>query len=164
MVYGKTIRLPGEFLQEFPSSKTPAVSEFIQDLHKTIKNLRPQPIQRHGQRAIFEYKDMDHIYNNACLCTTWRPDTCTATNIQRPIWGHTTKRKVLQAKNCRHKTNVLIDLCLQTCLHDSRNRTIKHREDSTEATTPKAANRGKSNQDKKWPSFETYYKVQYTNL
>lgn len=64
LVYGEPIRLPGEFLQE-TTSKDHNASEFIQNLRKTMQDLRPQQVQRHGHSAVFTYKKMDeasHVF------------------------------------------------------------------------------------------------------
>ncbi|XP_071650737.1 uncharacterized protein [Temnothorax longispinosus] len=56
LVYGETMRLPGEFLQE--TTQPNETSDFLLRLRKTIEDLRPQPIKRHGLPAIFQHKDL----------------------------------------------------------------------------------------------------------
>ncbi|XP_011883566.1 PREDICTED: uncharacterized protein LOC105570737, partial [Vollenhovia emeryi] len=57
LVYGETLRLPGEFLQETPQ-ETSSLSDFILQLKKAMRDLRPQPVKRHGTPAVFEHKDL----------------------------------------------------------------------------------------------------------
>lgn len=54
MVYGETIRLPGQFLNEVD---TKVSNEFATQLKKIMRDLRPQ-IKRHGQKTVFCYKDL----------------------------------------------------------------------------------------------------------
>ncbi|KMQ89105.1 pol polyprotein [Lasius niger] len=64
LVYGETLRLPGEFLQESQET-TNNESDFIRRLKQAMEKLRPQPIKRHGTPAIFEHKDLEtssHVF------------------------------------------------------------------------------------------------------
>ncbi|XP_032688171.1 uncharacterized protein LOC116852194 [Odontomachus brunneus] len=64
MIYGEPIRLPGEFLQKSSAEKNDS-SSFIQDLRRRIQKLQPQTVRQHGQRAVFEYKNMNetiHVF------------------------------------------------------------------------------------------------------
>ncbi|XP_011869220.1 PREDICTED: uncharacterized protein LOC105562768 [Vollenhovia emeryi] len=58
LVYGEPLRLPGEFLQETPKETTNNTSDFIANLRRTMRELRPQSIKRHGASATFEHKDL----------------------------------------------------------------------------------------------------------
>ncbi|XP_070154053.1 uncharacterized protein [Polyergus mexicanus] len=57
LVYGETLRLPGEFLQETQVA-TGDASDFVLRLKKAMKDLRPQPVKSHGTPATFQYKDL----------------------------------------------------------------------------------------------------------
>jgi len=56
MVYGETIRLPGQFLGETQPEK--GGDDFAARLAKTMRNLRPV-VKRHGRKAIFTHKDLE---------------------------------------------------------------------------------------------------------
>jgi len=57
LVFGETMRLPGQFLEERPSNSTPQT--VIGKLKKTMQSLQPV-IKKHGKQAIFVFKDMAH--------------------------------------------------------------------------------------------------------
>lgn len=63
LVYGDTIRLPGEF---FHSSKVPPGTEpFLKQLRQHVQNLRPCPAKHHVQTKIFVSKDLptsDYVF------------------------------------------------------------------------------------------------------
>lgn len=64
LVYGETLRLPGEFLQESQET-THVTNNFVVRFKQTMEKLRPQPIKRHGTPAVFEYKDLEtasHVF------------------------------------------------------------------------------------------------------
>ena len=59
MIYGETLRLPGEFLAFRVS--TPHIqeqSEFVKEMRRVFKQLRPAPDSRHGTKKIFVFKDL----------------------------------------------------------------------------------------------------------
>lgn len=56
MVYGESIRLPGQFLQEPKSTQQKEDSDFLRKLRTTMEQLRPT-LKRHGQRATFIFKE-----------------------------------------------------------------------------------------------------------
>lgn len=64
LVFGETIRLPGEFLQpshKFSSNPMTAVTE----LRRYFADLAPQPTSRHCTRSIFCFKDLlscSHVF------------------------------------------------------------------------------------------------------
>ena len=66
MVYGDTIRLPGEFLHagtESLTARTP--SDFVEELREHFRALRPTPGSRHGERKTFVFKELDtasHVF------------------------------------------------------------------------------------------------------
>ncbi|XP_032689768.1 uncharacterized protein LOC116853023 [Odontomachus brunneus] len=65
LVYGETIRLPGEFLQEATSTESQDCSDFVQRLRRTMGNIRPQQVKRHGLPAIFAQKSLEetsHVF------------------------------------------------------------------------------------------------------
>ncbi|XP_067215676.1 uncharacterized protein [Linepithema humile] len=55
LVYGETIRLPGQLLEQQKREEEPT-NEFVRNLQQTMTRLRPQ-IRRHGNRATFVHKD-----------------------------------------------------------------------------------------------------------
>jgi len=55
LVYGETLRLPGQFLKECPGKSADNV---IGRLRKIIEKLCPR-IRRHGEKTTFVFKDMD---------------------------------------------------------------------------------------------------------
>ena len=64
MVYGETIRLPGEFLQESKDTANDTY-EFITKLKQTMTGLRPQLAKRHGTPTVFEHRDLEtstHVF------------------------------------------------------------------------------------------------------
>lgn len=56
MVYGTTIRLPGEFFDT--SGKDYLTSEFAKDLRNTMEQLRPVPAASHDNNKVFVQKDL----------------------------------------------------------------------------------------------------------
>ncbi|KYN23150.1 Pol polyprotein [Trachymyrmex cornetzi] len=56
MVYGKSIRLPGQFLDE-TNNETNNLDDFTKRLRSTMKELQPK-LKRHGEKATFIYKDL----------------------------------------------------------------------------------------------------------
>lgn len=55
LVYGETLRLPGEFLQETQDTKI-SISDILLKLKNTMRDLRPQHCKRHESN--FEYKNL----------------------------------------------------------------------------------------------------------
>lgn len=63
MVYGQSLRIPGEFFQ--PSASNVDRSQFAQMLHQTFDNIQPRPIKSHGKRPIFindDLKTCTHVF------------------------------------------------------------------------------------------------------
>lgn len=56
MVNGSNIRLPAEF---FLPSERKANSNFSKELRKQIRNVRPQPVARHGKQKMLIFKDLE---------------------------------------------------------------------------------------------------------
>lgn len=65
LVYGETLRLPGDFFQPENNIVT-NVTEYIGRLRRYARNLQPSPASRHGnKRAIFIFKDLataSHVF------------------------------------------------------------------------------------------------------
>jgi transposase InsO family protein len=64
LVYGTTIRLPGEYLSP-PTTTTDSTSEYVDDLRRRLQILRPVRPTRHGQRNVFVFKDLEtcsHVF------------------------------------------------------------------------------------------------------
>lgn len=66
MVYGDTIRLPGEFLHagtELLTAREPL--DFVEQLRTHFRDLRPTPGSRHGERKTFVFKELgtaSHVF------------------------------------------------------------------------------------------------------
>ncbi|KOC60712.1 Gag-Pol polyprotein [Habropoda laboriosa] len=56
MLYGANIRLPGEFFK--PSTATTALSNFVTQLRREMKQLQLAPGSRHSTRSTFVYKEL----------------------------------------------------------------------------------------------------------
>ncbi|XP_018326068.1 uncharacterized protein LOC108737621 [Agrilus planipennis] len=60
MVYGQTLRLPGEFLSAtLPVGNMLTSTEFVNGLRQHISRLRPQKQRRHGEKGTFVFKDLN---------------------------------------------------------------------------------------------------------
>lgn len=65
LVYGTTLRLPGEYFRSSPTSSTPSHADFVHQLRKTMQELRPTPTARHTKEDIFVSKDLmvsSHVF------------------------------------------------------------------------------------------------------
>lgn len=65
LLYGETLRLPGDFLQSCKTTHTTDVTDFTARLRSMIGTIRPQPASRHCGRNIFVFKDLPsatHVY------------------------------------------------------------------------------------------------------
>lgn len=63
LVYGKSIRIPGEFFDPSPADVFPA--QLIADLKNHFNEIRPVPTSRHGGKAVFVHphlKDCSHVF------------------------------------------------------------------------------------------------------
>jgi cleavage and polyadenylation specificity factor subunit 1 len=69
MIYGKSITLPGEFLEP-KSIEHPNEHEFIKQLRITMQNIKPTPGPHHGNHPIFIQKNL-----NDCSHVFLRDDT-----------------------------------------------------------------------------------------
>ncbi|XP_076635465.1 uncharacterized protein LOC143348755 [Colletes latitarsis] len=58
LVYGETLRLPGEFLSPRPAATDTDVADFAQELREQFRELAPAPVTRHGARKTFIFKDL----------------------------------------------------------------------------------------------------------
>lgn len=56
MVFGSTIRLPGEFFST--EKQKDANSEFVNKLRENIRNVKPTPGTRHGTNKVFVFKEL----------------------------------------------------------------------------------------------------------
>lgn len=95
MVYGTTLRLPGDFF--CPSKPSANECDFIISLRKRMASLRPTPAADHSQKAIFFDKTLDtttHVFV--------RNDTVRA-SLQPPYDGPFQVRK-------RHKKYFLVNI------------------------------------------------------
>ena len=61
MVYGTTLRLPGQFLQETVGPED--ATTFVGRLHRAMNQLRPVPVALHGSRTTFVHKDLTTCEN-----------------------------------------------------------------------------------------------------
>lgn len=65
LVYGETLRLPGQFFSSPDITPTNDVADFIARLRAFAHNVRPQQTSRHGQKSAFVFKDLatcSHVY------------------------------------------------------------------------------------------------------
>jgi len=62
LVYGETLRIPGEFLAASPTAMNQF--EVITELRRHFEQLRPVPAARHASPAIFVYKDLADSANH----------------------------------------------------------------------------------------------------
>lgn len=65
LLYGETLRLPGEFLQPSTHQHTTDMTDFTARLRSMMNSLRPQPASRHCNRGTFVFKDLPsatHVY------------------------------------------------------------------------------------------------------
>lgn len=58
MLYGQTLRLPGEFFAPKPSEHFSSETDFVSDLRRNFNDLRPVEGTRHGGRTPFVFKDL----------------------------------------------------------------------------------------------------------
>ena len=64
LVYGTTLRLPGEFLTCTPSAQ-PDIPSYLEEMRKFFTSLRPVPPRQQTQRQIFTSEDLDtctHVF------------------------------------------------------------------------------------------------------
>lgn len=64
LVYGESLRLPGELLQS-SANNTEDITDFMARLKIISKTIRPQPASRHCNKSIFVFKDLfqtSHVY------------------------------------------------------------------------------------------------------
>jgi len=64
MVYGESIRLPGQFLSDQKPPGKESEYEYLIQLRKAMEQLRPT-VKRHGHKATFVFKDMSttsHVF------------------------------------------------------------------------------------------------------
>lgn len=60
LVYGETIRLPGDFFERTNSQQQQSPSEFIQDLRNHFDAIRPFPTSNHASLTFFVPKQLMH--------------------------------------------------------------------------------------------------------
>lgn len=58
LVYGQSLRLPGEFLGDFQKRNAENASDYIKELRQHMRNLKPTSGSRHGNTKIFVFKDL----------------------------------------------------------------------------------------------------------
>jgi len=66
MVYGQSLRLPGEFLApRTPDEPSTDAASFVCQLRTSFEDLRPNSVERHGVRKVFIFKDLataSHVF------------------------------------------------------------------------------------------------------
>ena len=80
MVYGETLRLPGELLTTTPSTLN-SPSEYVSQLREHMAKMRPQPASRHCNENTFIFKDL-----KTCTHAFLRDDT-SRKSLQPPYTG-----------------------------------------------------------------------------
>jgi cleavage and polyadenylation specificity factor subunit 1 len=60
VIYGQTLRLPGEFFSPSTSAIT-ATADYLTTLRQGHSRFQPQPVSRHGARSIFMFKDLGTV-------------------------------------------------------------------------------------------------------
>ncbi|XP_071442515.1 uncharacterized protein [Hetaerina americana] len=60
VIYGQTLRLPGEFFSP-STSAIAATADYVTTLRQGLRRLQPQPVSRHGARNIFMFKDLETV-------------------------------------------------------------------------------------------------------
>lgn len=63
LLYGETLRLPGEFLSPCQNQGTQNSSEFVQTIREYFKKLQPVKGTRHGIEKNFIFKDLPTAEN-----------------------------------------------------------------------------------------------------
>jgi len=58
LVYGQTMRLPGQFLSQSVTSEGDNAADFVVRLRKQFEELRPVDGARHGERRPFIFKEL----------------------------------------------------------------------------------------------------------
>ncbi|XP_071442238.1 uncharacterized protein [Hetaerina americana] len=58
LVYGASLRLPGEFLSPSPETHPEDPTSFVTQLRAHIRKLSPHPASRHGGRRTFVFQDL----------------------------------------------------------------------------------------------------------
>ncbi|XP_029167682.1 uncharacterized protein LOC114938095 [Nylanderia fulva] len=65
MIYGQTLRIPGQFLNRQPTEDEDDAADFVGKLREQFEKLRPVDGTRHGERRPFIYKDLatvEHVF------------------------------------------------------------------------------------------------------
>ncbi|BES97872.1 multicellular organismal development [Nesidiocoris tenuis] len=57
MVYGTTIKLPGEFLGQ-PAPISRDIEPFVTNLQETMRKLKPVPVDHKSHQSVFVHKDL----------------------------------------------------------------------------------------------------------
>jgi len=82
MVFGETLRLPGELLTApSPPNLPPDPASFVDRLREAMQNLRPATAVHHGAPSVFVFKDLNH-----CSHVFLRDDPVRAP-LQQPYLG-----------------------------------------------------------------------------
>lgn len=96
LVYGETIRIPGEF---FETCKQQSTTEFVQELRRSFDRIRPVPTSSHSTSSVFVHKELQN-----CSHVFVRHDAV-RTPLQKPYDGpflvirRTNKNFMLKIKN-----------------------------------------------------------------
>ncbi|CAB0032489.1 unnamed protein product [Trichogramma brassicae] len=91
MVFGTSLRIPGEFMMQQDTDKTPP-SDFVLALRRLFKAIRPVPASHHAQHRLFVFADLA-----TCDYVFWRVDS-----IRKPLeQPYTGPHKVIRRINDR---------------------------------------------------------------
>lgn len=72
LIYGESLRLPGEFLHASPADVSDP-SEFVQQLKSRIREFRPRAGSNHGNRSVFQFKELQSCTHVFVRCDAVKP-------------------------------------------------------------------------------------------
>ena len=73
LVYGSTLRLPGEFIHQSSSEVDPNLHTFLQQLKNCMSDLRPVPTSAHCTKTVFLHKDLKNSSHVFLRCDALKP-------------------------------------------------------------------------------------------
>jgi len=102
LVYGETLRLPGQFLVQRPTENSDGDINFVKELRRHFDELRPIDGTRHGKRRPFVFKDRSE--GRPCIPSSrWTEEDAA---LRWPVRGHNTRWQKFYSRT-RQKHNGL---------------------------------------------------------